>query len=118
MRDPPRAAEASFEPSRGFHATRSSGRLFVKGAPEVLASCCTAVRRAGADEQLTDGGRDGLLRTAERLSEAGLRVLMVAEGSRTGSIEDPSRLVALGYVGISDPLRPGVPAAVRRCEAA
>ncbi len=113
-----REDEAPFEPSRGFHATQSQRRLFVKGAAEVLVSRCTWVRRGGSDEQLTDAGRDALLRTAERLSAHGLRILMIAEGSGECSADDPSRLTALGFLGISDPLRPGVPAAVRRCEAA
>ncbi|MBV8999304.1 MAG: cation-transporting P-type ATPase, partial [Solirubrobacterales bacterium] len=34
------------------------------------------------------------------------------------SAEDPDGLIALGYLGISDPLRPGVPDAVARCQAA
>jgi magnesium-transporting ATPase (P-type) len=59
-----------------------------------------------------------LLRTAERLSAQGLRVLLVAEGPADGSPDDPRALTALGYLGISDPLRRDVPAAVARCEAA
>jgi magnesium-transporting ATPase (P-type) len=39
----------------------------------------------------------------------------VAEGGASGRMEDPDGLVALGYLGISDPLRPGVSDAVRRC---
>jgi calcium-translocating P-type ATPase len=113
-----REGEASFEPSRGFHATRSGTLLFVKGAPEVLVSRCTRVRGGNGDERLTEASRDRLLGTAERLSSRGLRVLMVAVGHGDRSIEDPHELTAIGYVGISDPLRPGVPAAVRRCEAA
>jgi magnesium-transporting ATPase (P-type) len=42
---------------------------------------------------------------------------MVAEGPGS-SAEDPRGLVALGFVGIADPLRATVPAAVRRCHAA
>ncbi len=42
-------------------------------------------------------------------------MLVVAEGSSGIPVEDPHGLVALGFLGISDPLRPGVPAAVRRC---
>jgi magnesium-transporting ATPase (P-type) len=67
---------------------------------------------------LTARGREALLDTVERLSAEGLRVLMVAQGANGGSIEDPQELTALGFVGISDPLRPGVKAAVQRCEEA
>ncbi len=118
MRDLAREDEQPFEPSRGFHATLAGGRLFVKGAGEVLASRCTAIRRNGRDEPLSARGRESLLDAVERLSGQGLRVLMVAESAAGASIDDPQELTALGFVGISDPLRPGVRAAVQRCETA
>ncbi len=119
IRESPREDEAPFEPSRGFHATlQPGGRVLVKGAAEVLASRCTRIRRDGEEKPVTESGREALLRTAESLSAQGLRILMVAEGSGGGQVDDPADLIALGYIGISDPLRPGVPAAVRRCEAA
>ncbi|MBV9310411.1 MAG: cation-transporting P-type ATPase, partial [Solirubrobacterales bacterium] len=117
VRDAEREDEVPFEPSRGFHTTSSGGRMFVKGAPEVLAPRCARVRRNGSDEPLAAAARDQLLREAEKLSGDGLRVLMVASGPETKA-DDPDDLIALGFVGISDPLRPGVSAAVRRCEAA
>jgi calcium-translocating P-type ATPase len=118
LREASRDDEEPFEPSRGFHATRSNDRLFIKGAAEVLAPRCASVRRAGRTERLTAREREALLQTAERLSGRGLRVLMVAEGSGRSSLEDPQELTALGFIGISDPLRPGVKAAVERCETA
>jgi calcium-translocating P-type ATPase len=118
MRDAVREDEHPFEPSRGFHATRTSERLFVKGAAEVIAPRCQRARRDGGEEPLPEGGAEQLLRRADSLSAQGLRVLMVAEGSPDTPIEDPDQLVALGFVGISDPLRPDVPAAVQRCNAA
>ncbi len=118
MRTARRDDEEPFEPSRGFHATRADGRVVVKGAVEVLVARCERVRRNGSDEPLGSTGRQQLLDRAEWLSEQGLRVLMVAEGPADALIEDPDRLVALGYLGISDPLRADVPAAIARCEAA
>jgi magnesium-transporting ATPase (P-type) len=44
-----------------------------------------------------------------------LRILLVAEGESQASVADPGGLTALGFVGISDPLRAGVADAVRRC---
>jgi cation-transporting P-type ATPase I len=58
------------------------------------------------------------MRRTEELAARGLRVLFVAEGAPDESVEDPHRLTALGFVGISDPLRPGVEDAVRRCRQA
>jgi magnesium-transporting ATPase (P-type) len=43
---------------------------------------------------------------------------MVAEGSADVPVDDPQALAALGFIGIRDPLRPTVPAAVRRCRRA
>lgn len=117
MRDADRDDEEPFEPSRGFHATRADGRVVIKGAAEVLAARCTQARRPGSD-RLAAVDAEQLLRRAESLSARGLRVLMVAEGPADTSLEDPQGLAALGYVGISDPLRADVPAAVARCEAA
>ena len=113
-----REAEVPFDPARAFHASRVVGRLCVKGAPEALALRCGRVRRNGEDCSLDDAGRQALLAQAIQLAERGLRVLMVAENGMNVPPDDPQNLVALGFVGISDPLRPRVPAAVRRCREA
>ncbi|HEY2441475.1 MAG TPA: HAD-IC family P-type ATPase, partial [Solirubrobacteraceae bacterium] len=111
-----RRAEAPFDPVRSLHATALDERLCVKGATEAVAERCTHRGLDGA--ALDDVGREALLRRAEELAARGLRVLMVAEGPPGGSVEDPRDLRALGFIGISDPLRPGVRDAVRRCEQA
>lgn len=113
-----RAVEVPFEPARSFHATVADGRMLVKGAAESLVERCATVRSDG--RQVSVGAREQaeLLEHAENLARRGLRVLMVAEGPAEGSPEDPRGLVALGLVGISDPLRQDVPAAVARCQQA
>jgi calcium-translocating P-type ATPase len=124
--DADRIEELAFDPVRAFHATRVSageedggGRVCVKGAVEALAPRCTGVRRNGAVEPLNSAPADApLLARAEALAAQGLRVLMVAEGSEDMPLDDPHELVALGFLGISDPLRSGVPDAVRRCREA
>ncbi|HKO24038.1 MAG TPA: cation-transporting P-type ATPase, partial [Chloroflexota bacterium] len=110
-----RTAESPFEPTQSFHAAVVRGRLRIKGAPEVLLSRCTRVRRGGHEQPLDETHRQALQARAQDLMERGLRVLMVADGPAEGSVDDPQELTALGFVGIHDPLRPGVPAAVRRC---
>lgn len=114
----PRAAEAAFDPARAFHAACAGDRLRVKGAAEALIPRCTRVRSGGADRPLDEAGRQELLVRAERLAARGLRVLLVAAGATDVPTGDPQGLVALGFLGIADPLRPGVPAAVRRCREA
>jgi magnesium-transporting ATPase (P-type) len=59
-----------------------------------------------------------MLDYAHRLASRGLRVLMVAEGTADVPADDPSGLIAQGFLGISDPLKPGVRDAVRQCHEA
>jgi magnesium-transporting ATPase (P-type) len=103
-----RQAEAPFDPRRSFHAALVAGRLCVKGAPEAILPRC----------DLDDTGQQELFEQARRLAARGLRVLMVAQGSSEAPPADPHHLVPLGFLGISDPLRPAVRAAVRRCREA
>ncbi len=114
----PRSDEAPFAPRRGFHAAVVRGRLCAKGAPEVLVPRCTRLRGPEGDEPLDDAGRAALAARAREYASRGLRVLLVAEGPAGGPVDDPQDLTALGFVGISDPLRPMVSAAVRRCHEA
>jgi cation-transporting ATPase I len=113
-----READSPFDPARGFHATVVDGRLVVKGAAEVLSERCSSCGREGDEEELDEAGRKRLLEHAERLGGQGLRVLMVAEAGDGSRVEDPRDLRAIGFVGISDPLREGVDGALRRCREA
>ncbi len=116
-----RTREAPFDPVRSFHATIAGGRVYVKGAPEAVLPRCGHVKcRNGVELPIDEGTGHALRSRAEDLAARGLRVLMVAEGSADPemSIDDPDNLVALGFVGISDPLRADVPAAVQRCREA
>jgi len=113
-----RRAEAPFDPARAFHATLTAEGLAVKGAPEAVTPRCTHTRRNGKDVPLDEAGRAMLLAQAQELAGRGLRILMVAQGNGDGAVGDPQGLVALGFVGIRDPLRPTVRAAVRRCHEA
>jgi calcium-translocating P-type ATPase len=107
--------ELAFDPVRSFHATVVDGRLCLKGAPEALVSRCSWIRHQGGQQLLDDNGQQELLAYAQRLAERGLRVLMVAEGPAELALDNPQGLTALGFVGISDPLKPTVQATVRRC---
>ncbi len=95
------------------HVWKAAGRdelaIAAKGAPEAIADLCHL-----------DAGRLANLRTAtERMAAKGLRVLAVAHGSFAGSAWPASQhdftFELLGLVGLADPLRPDVPAAVREC---
>ncbi|HLJ95135.1 MAG TPA: HAD-IC family P-type ATPase, partial [Gemmataceae bacterium] len=114
----PRQRDAPFEPGQAYHAAVVAGRFCLKGAPETVCPRCTQVRRDGTDQPLEEAGRQALLGQVQRLSERGLRILMVADGPPDTPLGDPQGLCALGFVGISDPIRPTVPSAVRRCREA
>jgi cation-transporting P-type ATPase I len=113
-----RLSEWAFEPARAFHASLVEGRLCVKGASEALIDRCSHIRSDGVDSDLHAEGRARLSAHAQQLAQQGMRVLMVCEGPADSDPKDPHRLVALGFLGISDPLRPGVREAVSRCHAA
>jgi len=113
-----REEESPFDPARPFHAARANGRVYVKGAVEALLPRCGQVLRGGDVRRLSTQGRTSILARATKLADHGLRILMVARGPMETETSDPNALVALGFIGISDPLRPGVPAAVSRCREA
>ena len=109
--------ESPFDPARSLHATLSGGQLHVKGAVEVVAARCVRVRDPDCERALDDRVREEITARADAMAEQGLRVLMVAERAG-GSPDDPQELTAVGLLGLSDPLRHGVPEAVRRCREA
>ncbi len=114
-----RRDEAPFDPVRSLHVTAVQGRVCVKGAAEAMTPrCASATGRDGKAQALDQRQRHALLDRAEALSSQGLRVLMVAEGSDATDLNNPRELTAIGFVGISDPVRPGVEEAVERCRAA
>ncbi|RUM95972.1 cation-translocating P-type ATPase [Pseudaminobacter arsenicus] len=83
-----------------------------KGAPETIAELC----RLGPKEV------SGVKEAVETMAADGLRVLGVAKVScpKAALPESPRDLSFefLGLVGLADPVRPSVPAAVRQCRSA
>jgi Ca2+-transporting ATPase len=95
---------------------RRSGapKLFIasKGAPEAIARLCG----------LADADQAALKAAVDEMAENGLRVLGVATADlQDGSLPQSQEAFTfrfLGLVGLADPLRPSVPAAVRECRSA
>lgn len=94
---------------------RDAGEAYVvaaKGAPEAIGALChlDAAR-------LTVARRD-----ADEMASRGLRVLGVAKGSFAGvtlpETQGGFAFEFLGLIGLADPLRPTVPAAIRECRGA
>ena len=116
--------------------TKTGGyRLVVKGASEILVQMCSeqADFRTLQTEPLSVGGREALLSTIGEFANKSLRTIGLvyrdytqwppasASFTETGSIDFTSilrDLVFFGVVGIQDPVRPGVPEAVRKAQGA
>ncbi len=83
-----------------------------KGAPEAIASLCHLDADARAD----------LTANTEALAAKGMRVLAVAQATHSGDAwpesQDGFAFRLLGFVGLEDPLRPGVAEAVAECRTA
>lgn len=82
-----------------------------KGAPEAIAR----LANLGEDE------RAAMHRAVDDMAKRGMRVLGIAEGTHEGDMPSSPTDLTLrfaGLVGLADPLRPAVPAAVAECRAA
>jgi Ca2+-transporting ATPase len=87
--------------------------IAAKGAPEAIADLC----------HLEAAGFDAVREEVSRLADDGLRVLGVARatfGSRAGlpEVQHDFDFEFIGLVGLHDPIRPEVPAAVAQAKAA
>ncbi|MFP3899634.1 MAG: cation-translocating P-type ATPase [Acidimicrobiia bacterium] len=117
--------EIPFEPERRYSASvrERDGQqtAFVKGAPERVTDMCTEVLGAHGPSPID---RDALHRAARALARDGLRVLAMAYRPldrrlrRPDDVEEPDRLVFLGFQGMMDPPRAGVRDAVAVCRGA
>jgi Ca2+-transporting ATPase len=84
-------------------------QVAAKGAPEAIAELC----------RLAEPERAGLHRDLDLMAQHGLRVIAVGRALFDGPDLPPSprafRFEFLGLVGMADPLRPGVAAAIQEC---
>jgi len=118
----PLAGEVPFDTERKrlstLHDTPAGRVVYTKGAVETVLPLCA--RRATADGAvpLDDAGRAGILAAQEAMADRGLRVLALA-WREAPDADDPERaLVFAGLVGLEDPPRPEVPAAIAQARAA
>ena len=122
----PTLATLPFEPERRYaasiHANEVGALECVKGAPERVIEMCTRELADGGVERPLD--RERALREVEDWMRQGYRVLALADAERREKVEEgapaaePSDLVFLGLVAMTDPPRPGVPEALDRCRRA
>ena len=117
----PRHQEIPFDPKTRlmatYHETPSGGRaLLVKGAPGEIVRRSVRQQDGDGARPLDETGRARLLETNRRLAAQGVRVLALAwrpDGWGDGHSLDG--LTFLGFVGLADPVRPGVGTAIARC---
>ncbi|MFF7728806.1 cation-translocating P-type ATPase [Streptomyces sp. NPDC008001] len=123
----PRTADYPFDPVRKMMSVvcaepGDGHRAYVKGAPHELLARCSGVDWQGASRPLTDDTRAAVAAAADELAGQGLRVLGVAartvSGPRPAQGEAENGLTLLGLVGMLDPPRPEVSAAVAACRSA
>ena len=83
-----------------------------KGAPEAIATLC----------RLSEHDRDRLTQAVDAMATRGMRVIGVATAKADGpdfpDTQDAHAFTLLGLIGLADPLRPSVPAAVAECRSA
>jgi len=118
----PKIYELPFESVRKrmsvVHVEGDGQRAYVKGAPSETISRCTRMRLDGRVVPMTDALRERVVAQNDEMSRLALRVLAVAERDLPGGLSDYSpdtveaELTFLGLVGMIDPPRPEVSAAV------
>ncbi|MBI3864233.1 MAG: cation-translocating P-type ATPase [Planctomycetia bacterium] len=97
--------------------------LYSKGAPEVLVGKCSRERIEGRVVPFTAERRNEVLRTAAEMASRALRVLALAycdrvpAGAANYSVHEQDLILA-GLVGMIDPPREEVKAAVAKCQTA
>jgi sodium/potassium-transporting ATPase subunit alpha len=110
----------------GIGDARNKAVFVVKGAWEVIRPMLrAAISPYGEEIPVDQHELDHAEATMEELAAKGLRVIAVAYRQLpAGSISNPDReslekeLVLSGFIGIEDPLRPEVPAALASCHTA
>lgn len=121
----PRLHEIPFDAGRRRMSTLHRGSdgliLYTKGALEMLLPLCQQAQAGETVQPLTAEIKSQFLQAQEAMAEQGLRVLAfahrpVAEGYDKDQLEQ--NLILAGLVGLEDPPRPEVPAAIRKCREA
>ncbi|MEV0173541.1 cation-transporting P-type ATPase [Streptomyces sp. NPDC050803] len=122
----PRIGEFPFDAVRKLMSTVHRGPegavLCVKGAPQELLARCTRIRLDGTVRPLTEELRATVAAADDAMAGGGLRVLGVAVRGVQDVPADAQRaecgLTFLGLIGMLDPPRAEVSAAVRACHRA
>ena len=125
--DSPRVGEVPFDSSRKMmttlHRTSDGVVQFTKGAPDVLLSRCAYYLTSDGAEPMTEAKRGEILAANKRMADNALRVLAAATRTHADLPENVGEemendLTFIGLVGMIDPVRPEVKAAIEECRSA
>ncbi len=116
----PEAREVAFQPDTKMMATyhESNGTYYiaVKGAPEAIIEHAAKIRINNQVKELDDNTKETLLTKNETLAGRGLRMLAIAERDAESKEEEPyTNLTFLALVGLKDPPREEISAAIDEC---
>jgi P-type Ca2+ transporter type 2C len=122
----PRVGEFPFDPGRKLmttiHQVSGGYEAYMKGSPQAVLQRCTHACWQGRVVGLEDGLRRQIAEANDAMASQALRVLAVASktvpSGRVSQDQAEHGLTFLGLVGMSDPPRPEVTAAVRACQRA
>lgn len=124
----PRIGEAPFDSQRKMmstvHQAADQFVQFTKGAPDEILKRCTSILDAGTVREITDADRERILQENKAFADKALRVLAAGYRSYSEKPGDFSpqaleqNLIFVGLVGMIDPVRPEVCAAVQKCKQA
>ncbi len=98
-----------------------SRRAYLKGAPETILDGAARTHGSRGCRPLGPADRERFLQANHAMAERGLRVLAVAElaiGDDGNAAAVERGWTVLGLIGLEDPIRAEVPAAIERCTAA
>ena len=119
-----RSTEIPFDAERRrmsvvMHAGDGNGYLWCKGAPEVVMPLCSAWNEGEVPRPFDAAAREMFRRAHEDMADRGLRVLALAwKPLAAGTAATEEDLELCGLIGLEDPPRPDVHAAVTRCHEA
>ena len=124
----PRVAEAPFDSMRKMmstvHSKDGAYIQYTKGAPDEVLKCCTKILKDGKVRDITEADRTEILKKNKEYADRALRVLACSfkELSEIPDDQSPEALekdlVFCGLVGMIDPVRPEVKAAIEECRTA
>lgn len=124
----PRVAEAPFDSMRKMmstvHSKDGAYIQYTKGAPDEVLKCCTKILKDGKIRDITEADRTEILKKNKEYADRALRVLACSfkELSEIPVDQSPEALekdlVFCGLVGMIDPVRPEVKAAIEECRTA